>query len=113
MAMLRHARRVDRSDRVRLVLSVRSPADLYYADELPGPESSVLYTREAPDDSTRPVGHINTADLAPLLRDEGFETGATAFICGSSRFADAASRVVVDAGIPAPRIRVERFGPTG
>ena len=48
MAMLRLARRTNRSDLVRVVVSVRSPADLYYADELPGPETTIVYTREAP-----------------------------------------------------------------
>jgi ferredoxin-NADP reductase len=36
MAMLRLARRTGRADLVRVVVSVRSPDDLYYADELPG-----------------------------------------------------------------------------
>jgi len=113
MAMLRHARRIGRSDRVRLVLSVRSPADVYYADELPGPESDVIYTREAPAGSTRAPGHLAVADLAPVLTDPIFATDAVAFVCGSARFADAASGVLVDAGVAVARIRVERFGPTG
>ncbi|MEA2703156.1 MAG: hypothetical protein QOD63_1101, partial [Actinomycetota bacterium] len=58
MAMLRHARNTDRSDLVRLIVSVRSPRDLYYADELPGPESTVVYTRDAPDGWPRPVGRL-------------------------------------------------------
>ena len=37
----------------------------------------------------------------------------TAYVCGSTRFADPASRLVVDAGVPVERVRVERFGPTG
>ncbi len=48
MAMLRLARRLGRSDLARLVVSVRSPADLYYAAELPGPEATVVWTRETP-----------------------------------------------------------------
>ena len=44
MAMLRLARATGRADLVELVVSVRSSADLYYRDELPGPESTVLYT---------------------------------------------------------------------
>jgi ferredoxin-NADP reductase len=38
---------------------------------------------------------------------------ATAYVCGSAGFADAASRLLVDLGVPVERIRVERFGPTG
>ena len=36
MAMLRLARREGHADLVRLLVSARSPDDLYYADELPG-----------------------------------------------------------------------------
>jgi hypothetical protein len=35
------------------------------------------------------------------------------YICGSTRFAEAATSVVVDAGAVADSIRLERFGPTG
>jgi ferredoxin-NADP reductase len=108
MAMLRHARATGQQDLVRLVVSARSPTDLYYADELPGPEVTVVYTRAAPPEWPRPLGRITTADVAPLVVPT-----ATAYVCGSARFADAASRVVVDAGVPVERIRVERFGPTG
>jgi ferredoxin-NADP reductase len=38
---------------------------------------------------------------------------ATAYVCGSARFADAASHLLVDLDVPPERIRVERFGPTG
>jgi ferredoxin-NADP reductase len=104
MAMLRHARRLGRSELVRLLVSVRSPADLLYADELPGPETTVVYTRVAGSD--RPAGRLMAADLDVLPE-------ATAYVCGSSGFADAASRILVDLGQPVDRIRVERFGPTG
>ncbi len=113
MAMLRHARRTGRSDRVRLVLSVRSPDDLYYASELPGPETTVIYTRVVPEPSTRAPAHLAVDDVTPLLRDPTFAAAATGFVCGSARFADAASRVLVEAGVSTERIRVERFGPTG
>jgi ferredoxin-NADP reductase len=113
MAMLRHARKTGQADRVRLVVSVRSPDDLYYATELVGPECSVIYTRDAPVSSLRPTGRITTADVSPLLGQPGFGSEATGFVCGSARFADAASRVLVDAGLPVERIRLERFGPSG
>ena len=48
MAMLRLARRTDHSDLVRLVVSARAPEDLYYAAEIPGPETTVVYTRRIP-----------------------------------------------------------------
>jgi ferredoxin-NADP reductase len=108
MAMLRQARRSGRPDLVRLVVSARSPADLYYADELPGPETTVLYTRQAPPDAGRTAGRIAVADVAPLVRG-----GEDVFVCGSPAFADAATTVLLEAGVPVERIRVERFGPSG
>lgn len=108
MAMLRHARRTGASDRVHLVVSVRTPDDLYYADELPGPETSVLFTRAAPPTATRPPSRIAPADVVPVL-----VPGATVFICGSSPFADAATDAAIAAGAPVDHIRVERFGPGG
>jgi ferredoxin-NADP reductase len=108
MSMLRHARRLGRPDLVRLVVSARSPEDLYYADELPGPETMIVYTRQAPPGAGRAPGRLTAADLAPLVRG-----GETAFVCGSPGFADAATAILVDAGVPVEGIRVERFGPSG
>lgn len=108
MAMLRYARRQGVTDRVRLLVSVRRPGDLYYAGELPGPESTVIYTRVAPPGTTRPPGRITTGDIEPLMLED-----ATFYICGSSPFSDAASDAIAATGAPVERIRVERFGPTG
>jgi ferredoxin-NADP reductase len=108
MAMLRLARRKNRPDLFHAVVSVRSPADLYYASEIAGPETTIVYTRQAPPASGRPAGRLKVHDITPCLGD-----GATAYICGSTGFANAASDLVVEAGVPVNRIRVERFGPTG
>jgi ferredoxin-NADP reductase len=108
MSMLRYARATGRDDLLRLLVSVRSPSDLYYDGEIQGPQTTVAYTREAPDGVPRAVGRLAAADVGPLLRD-----GATAYVCGSPGFADAATDLLMDAGVPAERIRVERFGPTG
>jgi ferredoxin-NADP reductase len=107
MAMLRLARRTGRADLVHLLVSVRSPDDLFYPGELAGPESTVVYTRTAPPAYPRAPGRVTSADLAPLIT-----TDARPYICGSSGFADAASDLLVGLGVPAERIRVERFGPT-
>ncbi len=108
MAMLRLARETDRPDLVHLVASVRRPDDLYYAGELVGPETTVLYTRAAPPGaSARPPGHVTRDDLAPFVRPE-----QTAYVCGSSGFADTVTGLLTDLGVAAERIRVERFGPT-
>jgi ferredoxin-NADP reductase len=107
MAMLRLARLRGRTDLLHLVVSVRGPDDLYYADELVGPETTVVYTRTTPPGFPRPAARLAPPDLPrPLVPD------ATAFVCGSPGFADGATDVLVGVGIDARAIRVERFGPT-
>lgn len=106
-AMLRHARALGRPDLVRMLVSVRTPRGLYYADELSGPQVSVVHTRVAPAGSVRPAGRLRLDDLAPLVRG-----GETAYVCGSPRFADAAAELLVEAGVAPEDIRVEQFGPT-
>jgi ferredoxin-NADP reductase len=108
MAMLRQARQQEAGHLVRLVVSVRRPHDLYYPDELPGPETFVIYTREATPGHPRPPGRLTPEDLKPLPAGE-----PTVYICGSSPFADAATDAALSTGVPVDRIRVERFGPTG
>jgi len=108
MAMLRLARQKGRSDLVHLVVSVRTPEDLYYRDELEGPETTVVYSRAAPAGSARPPGRLGLGDLP-----ENCVLAETAYVCGSSGFADAASRLLVELGVATGRIRVERFGPSG
>ncbi len=107
MAMLRLARRTGRRDLLRLVVSVRSPEDLLYAAELCGPETTVVFTRHGPPDAVRPPGRLRADDLPPL-----HAPGGRAYVCGSAGFADAATELIMAAGLPASDIRVERFGPT-
>ncbi len=107
MAMLRLARATGRDDLVHLVVSVRSPDNLYYAAELPGPDATVVYTRQAPPSSTRPAGRLTAADLEPHLRAD-----ATVYVCGSAPFTDAVGDLVLDLGVRAERVKVERFGPS-
>jgi len=108
MSMLRLARRSGRSDRVRLVVSVRRLEDLYYSAELPGPETTIVFTRQAPASWPRPPGHLEEQDLGLALLPD-----AVAFVCGSSGFADHATGLLTSLAVPEQRIRVERFGPTG
>jgi ferredoxin-NADP reductase len=108
-AMLRLARRTGRTDLVRLVVSVRSPDDLLYASELSGPEVTAVYTRIGPAGWQRPPGRLTAADLPAWPGG----AGATAYVCGSTGFANAATDLLIAAGVPAAAVRVERFGPTG
>ncbi len=108
MAMLRWARHHHRTDMIRVVVSARTDADLYYATELPGPETRIIYTRRAPASEARPAGRLTRDDLTDLVRPD-----ATAYVCGSSGFADAVTAHLIELGLPVSQIRVERFGPTG
>jgi ferredoxin-NADP reductase len=107
MAMLRQARRGGPDHPLRLVVSVRSPDDLLYAGELTGPDVTIVYTRRPPRGWRRPAGRLTLTDVPPAPAP-----GAMAFVCGSSGFADAATDLLIAAGVPAAAIRVERFGPT-
>jgi ferredoxin-NADP reductase len=108
MAMLRLARAIGTTDRVHLVVSVRSHDDLYYADELPGPDATIVTTREPDPGSGRPAGHITADDLAPFLGAD-----ATVYLCGSTPFANAVGDLVTELGVDPSQVRVERFGPSG
>ncbi len=105
MSMLRLARRQGHDHPLRLVVSVRSPEDLLYAGELPGPDATVVFTRRNLPGSDRAPGRLTLADLPP--------PAPLAYVCGSSGFADAATALHMESGLPAGAIRVERFGPTG
>ena len=107
MAMLRLARRSERRDLVRLVVSVRTPEDLYYSEELPGPEATIVFTREAPPSWPRGPGRLEESDLLHALTP-----GVTAYVCGSSGFADHVTEVLGRLELADEQIRVERFGPT-
>ena len=108
MAMLRLARRNGTYDLVRMVVSTRTPADLFYAAELIGPEVAIVYTRTTPAAFPRAAGRLMASDIPPLA-----ELGdVTAFVCGSAGFCNAAGDLLVGLGQPASRIRTERFGPT-
>lgn len=107
-AMLRHARATGRPDLVRMIVSVRSPQDLYFGDELSGSEVHRVFTRVAPPGWARPAGRLTLGDVAPLVRGD-----ETAYVCGSPAFADAAAALLTDAGVPGHAIRLEQFGPSG
>jgi ferredoxin-NADP reductase len=106
MAMLRAARAAGRPDLARLVVSVRTPADLYYAPEMIGPEVTVVHTRVAPGGDPRPAGRLTAADIGPVA------PGTTVYLCGSGGFVEHASTLLLAAGVDAADIRVERFGPS-
>jgi ferredoxin-NADP reductase len=107
MSMLRLARHLGRTDLVRVLVSARAPEELWFADELPGPEVRIAYTRSAPAGDPRPVSRLTIDDMPAALPPD-----LTAFVCGSTPFTNHATELLVAAGVAPSSIRVERFGPT-
>jgi ferredoxin-NADP reductase len=107
MAILRHRRRTMPELQMRLVYSVRSAEDVIYSDEL-GDDAVLTFTRKPPDGWTGHTGRIDGSLIPEALLDS-----ATAFICGTNGFVEAAAGLLVDAGCEPGQIRTERFGPTG
>jgi ferredoxin-NADP reductase len=108
MAMLRLARATGRDGLAHLVVSVRTPDDLYYGDELRDrADATVLYTRATPAGWDRPAGRLRADDVLPLLRDD-----QSIFVCGSTPFTDAAGDLLAELGVAPERARFERFGPS-
>ncbi|MFD8227506.1 ferredoxin reductase [Streptomyces massasporeus] len=106
MSMIRHHRARNLTVPLRLLVSARSPEELVYAREL-GAETTPVYTRSAPAGVA--VGRMAAAHVAPLLAEQP-PGGWEAYVCGSNSFAEHASRLLVTAGQPVHRIRIERFG---
>ncbi|MFE6280990.1 ferredoxin reductase [Streptomyces sp. NPDC057877] len=106
MSMVRHHRARGLSVPLRLLVSARGPEELIYAAEY-GAETTPVFTRSAP--AGVPVGRLSAAHLAPPLAERP-EGGWEAYVCGSDGFAEHASRLLVAAGQPVHRIRIERFG---
>jgi ferredoxin-NADP reductase len=107
MSMLRQARAEGRPELLRLVVSVRSEADLLFRHELTGADVTVAHTRVAPVGWPRPVGRLGAADVPPPTGPD-----TPAYVCGSAGFADHATRLLEAAGYATGGIRAERFGPT-
>jgi ferredoxin-NADP reductase len=105
LAMLRHARTLGRTDLLRIAVSSRSLIELPYAMELMDAGALIVLTREPYGD--RAAARLMGDELRALWAPEH-----TAYVCGSARFAEAASQLLVDIGVPDHSIRIERFGPS-
>jgi ferredoxin-NADP reductase len=105
LAMLRHARTLGRTDLLRIAVSSRTLIELPYAMELMDAGALIVLTREPYGD--RAAARLMGDELHALWAPE-----QTAYVCGSARFAEAASQLLVDIGVPDHSIRIERFGPS-
>jgi ferredoxin-NADP reductase len=116
MAMARSRARAGDAAPMRLLYSSRSLEDVIYRDELealPGDGFDVVHTltREQPAGWTgysRRIDPELLAEVAWPVEDE-----PKVFVCGSTRFVDAAADGLVGLGYDPRWIRTERFGATG
>jgi ferredoxin-NADP reductase len=114
MAMVRAHRAAGVRTPFKLIYSLRTPAELYYADELRKPVAGLdvtyVYTRELPHGREEIPRRIDVA----TLNTAGWpaEFGATSFICGPTGFVETVADILVALGHDPHRIRTERFGPS-
>ena len=115
MSMLRTRRLAGSTAPFRLAVSVRSPVDAIYADELDALGEDVditrVWTRQGPDGWTGRVGRVDAALLEAVCFPP--EERAHVFVCGPTPFVESVADTLVDLGHDPERIRTERFGPTG
>ncbi|SNX55631.1 ferredoxin-NADP reductase [Streptomyces sp. TLI_55] len=112
-AMIRAHREARSTSPFHLLYSVRTPADIWYGEELtdhrdPHLDVQVLYTRQAPPGSPRAPGRLTSTDLEkPAAR---LEPTSAVYICGPTGFVETAGNLLVDLGRDPATIRTERFG---
>jgi ferredoxin-NADP reductase len=118
MAMIRTRKNAGSPAPFRLIYSVRSPNDIYYAEELrqleveaSGVGVTFNYTRAAPAQWPSTPQRIGP----DLIKATAFASSQNpiAYVCGPTGFVEVASRLLTQAGYDASRVRTERFGPTG
>jgi ferredoxin-NADP reductase len=118
MSMLRARHEAGSTPPMLLAYSVRTPAEVIYADELArrvvrdeGLTVQMVFTREAPAGSARPTGRVTREELVTWVEQLGVNTDV--FVCGPTGFVDAVADMLVEVGVEARLVRTERFGPSG
>jgi ferredoxin-NADP reductase len=115
MSMIRHRAAIGSPTPTRLLYSSRNWDDVIYRAELESPADGLevfhTLTRSQPPGWT---GYARRID-AEMLGEVAWPAseGPRVFVCGSTRFVDAAADGLVAMGYPPQSIRTERFGATG
>lgn len=98
----------------RLLYSVRTPEDVFFAEELSALSKTtvdVVHTRTSPQGSPRAPGRLTRESVA------GYVFPATAtprvFLCGPTPFVETIAGWLLQLGHDTTRIRTERFGGSG
>ncbi|MFH8249776.1 ferredoxin reductase [Microbacterium sp. B2969] len=113
-AMIRARLAASTDQPFRLLVSVRTPEDAIYREELEkldgdgGVGAAWAYTRSAPDGWQGRVGRLTPeaidAAVWPVADDP------VVYVCGPTGFVEFVARELVARGHPAGRIKTERFG---
>jgi len=118
MAMVRDRAAATNRVPFRLIYSVRTPDDVYYADELrhrvrddAGLDVSYVYTRSAPEGWPGSVGRLGVAQINTYGWPAEFTPAC--FVCGPTGFVETVADILVALGHDPRRVKTERFGPTG
>ena len=118
MAMLRHRARAGARNPARLLFSSRHWEEVIYREELDalaaagdGLEVVHTLTRSQPAGWMGYARRIDDRMIAEVLEPLG--AGARCFVCGPTALVEVAANALVRLGLPADRVRTERFGPTG
>lgn len=116
MSMLRHRARVAPEVPAVLVYSSRTMEEVIFRDELlaraesePNLRLILTLTREKATDVHFRSGRIDMALFAEIVGRLG-AMPRHSYVCGATAFVDAASRHLIDAGVPFPSIKTERYG---
>ena len=118
MAIIRHRERIGSDVPTRLLSSSRHAEEIIYREELDrlaarsdGLEVFHTLTRSRPPGWTGFDRRIDDRMLAEVL--EPFGVTARVYICGPTALVEVAANALVRLGLPADRVRTERFGPSG
>ena len=113
MAMVRHRRAAGSDADARLLLSVKTRADIIYREELEasGVPLHVTLTRESPAGWTGDTRRIDAAMLQTVGPPP--EARPHVYVCGPTPFVEEAARLLVELGHAPAAVRTERFGNTG
>ena len=118
MAMLRHRAAEHSHIPARLLYSSRTADEVIYRAELErlaaadaALKVALTFTRGAPPGWTGYQRRIDTAMLREVTQPLGNDVHS--YVCGPTLLVEAVSTALVAMGLPAERVRTERFGPTG
>ena len=99
---------------MRLLYSVRTPEDVFFASELSAASGAaqvdVVYTRSTPAGWADPPGRVTHTGLSSRVFPADHDP--LVFVCGPTAFVEAVAQWLVELGHRPTSIRTERFGGT-